>query len=71
MEGVLVDNKVVPKLSVAEAKELSKKVGTGMNRKLLMSTEAIENGVKKVIISSGLSPSPIEDALKDRGTVVE
>jgi len=71
VEGVLVDNKVVPKLSVAEAKELSKKVGTGMNRKLLMSTEAIENGVKKVIISSGLSPSPIEDALKDKGTVVE
>ncbi|AHC51111.1 acetylaminoadipate kinase [Sulfolobus acidocaldarius SUSAZ] len=71
VEGVMVDNKVVNKLTVEEAKELSKKIGPGMNRKILMAAEAIENGVKKVIISSGLVEDPIKNALEGKGTVIE
>jgi len=70
VEGVIVDGKVVKNLNKDEAKELSKKIGPGMNRKLLMAAEAIENGVKKVIISSGLVEDPIANALKLNGTVI-
>jgi len=70
VDGVLVDGKVVSNLNKDDAKELSKKIGPGMNRKLLMGAEAIENGVKKVIISSGLVEDPISNALKLNGTVI-
>lgn len=70
VEGVLVDGKVVHSLSVNEAKELSKRIGPGMNRKVLMGAEAVENGVKKVVISSGLVNDPISNALKLNGTVI-
>jgi len=70
VEGVLVDGKVINKLTSKEAKELSKRIGPGMNRKLLMAGETIENGVKKVIISSGLVQDPISNALQLRGTVI-
>jgi len=70
VDGVLVDGKVVRNLNKDNAKELSKKIGPGMNRKLLMGAEAIENGVKKVIISSGLVEDPISNALKSNGTVI-
>ncbi len=70
VDGVLIDGKVIPRLSVEEAKEMSKKVGTGMNRKLLMAAEAVENGVGKVIISSGKTDDSINSALKGNGTVI-
>lgn len=70
VEGVLIDGKVINKLTSKEAKELSKRIGPGMNRKLLMAGEAIENGVKKVIISSGLVQDPISNALQLKGTVI-
>ena len=69
--GVLIENEVVGRLSVSEAKELAQKIGPGMNRKLLMAAEAVEKGVGKVIISSGLTEDPIGDALAERGTVVK
>jgi acetylglutamate/LysW-gamma-L-alpha-aminoadipate kinase len=71
VEGVIIDNKIVPRLSSQEAKELSKKIGPGMNRKLLMASEAISQGVRRVIISSGLKNDPIRNALELNGTVVE
>jgi N-acetylglutamate kinase (EC 2.7.2.8)/N2-acetyl-L-aminoadipate kinase (EC 2.7.2.-) len=42
-----------------------------MNRKILMSSEAVKNGVKKVIISSGLEKDAINKALNGEGTVIE
>ncbi|TRM88367.1 acetylaminoadipate kinase, partial [Sulfolobus sp. A20-N-G8] len=41
-----------------------------MNRKLLMSAEAIENGIGKVIIASGMKDNPISNALQLKGTVI-
>lgn len=70
VEGVLFEGKVVPKMSVTEAKEMSKKVGAGMNRKILMAAEAVESGVGKVIISSGKIEDSINNALKGNGTVI-
>jgi len=71
VDGVIVNNQVVKKLNVNEAKELSKQIGPGMNRKVLMAAEAIEKGVKRVIISSGYKEDPITNALKLNGTVIE
>ncbi|AOL16202.1 acetylglutamate kinase [Sulfolobus sp. A20] len=70
VEGVLVDNKVINKLTAEEARELASKIGPGMNRKLLMSAEAIENGIGKVIIASGMKDNPISNALQLKGTVI-
>ncbi|MEM0174363.1 MAG: [LysW]-aminoadipate/[LysW]-glutamate kinase, partial [Sulfolobaceae archaeon] len=71
VDGVLVNGEVVKKLSVNEARELSAKIGPGMNRKLLMAAEAVEKGVKRVIISSGYKKDPIMNALQLNGTVIE
>ncbi|WP_338599722.1 [LysW]-aminoadipate/[LysW]-glutamate kinase [Sulfolobus tengchongensis] len=70
VEGVLLEGKVVSRLTSNEARELSKKIGPGMNRKLLMAAEAIENGINKVIIGSGMKDKPITSALELNGTVI-
>ncbi|BBD72456.1 acetylaminoadipate kinase [Sulfodiicoccus acidiphilus] len=70
VEGVLQDGKVVPKLTIQEAAELSNKIGPGMNRKLMMAAEAVKAGVTKVIISSGLVEDPVGNALEGKGTVI-
>lgn len=70
VKGVMYDNGIVSKLSSEEAKELSKKIGAGMNRKILMAANAVESGVKKVIVASGLEPDAINNALKGNGTVI-
>jgi N-acetylglutamate kinase (EC 2.7.2.8)/N2-acetyl-L-aminoadipate kinase (EC 2.7.2.-) len=62
---------VISHLTITEAKELAIKIGPGMNRKLLMSAEAVEKGVKKVIISNGLVKDAINNALNGKGTVIE
>jgi acetylglutamate/LysW-gamma-L-alpha-aminoadipate kinase len=71
VDGVLVNNSVISHLTITEAKELAMKIGPGMNRKLLMSAEAVEKGVKKVIISNGLVNDAINNALNGKGTVIE
>lgn len=67
VDGVLLNNAVVKKLSKEEAKELATKIGPGMNRKVLMAAESVESGVSKVIIGSGLVPDAINSALAGRG----
>jgi len=71
VKGVLQNGAIVKKISKDEAEEFAKKVGAGMNRKILMSLEAVKNGVKKVIISSGLEKDAINKALNGGGTVIE
>ena len=71
VDGVIFDNKVVKHLSVNEAIEMASKIGPGMNRKLLMGSEAVNAGVHRVVISSGLVDDPIGNALNDGGTVIE
>jgi N-acetylglutamate kinase (EC 2.7.2.8)/N2-acetyl-L-aminoadipate kinase (EC 2.7.2.-) len=42
-----------------------------MNRKLLMASETVSSGVRRVIIANGLVDDPISQALLGKGTVVE
>lgn len=70
VDGVLLEGKVIDRLSAEQAKELSLKIGPGMNRKLLMAAEAVSSGVKNVVIGNGLVKDPISNALAGRGTVI-
>jgi acetylglutamate/LysW-gamma-L-alpha-aminoadipate kinase len=70
VNGVMIEGKIINNLSADEARDLSRKVGAGMNRKLLMASEAVNSGVKKVIIAQGKIEDSINNALKGNGTVI-
>jgi acetylglutamate/LysW-gamma-L-alpha-aminoadipate kinase len=69
--GLLIKDKVVPRLTCTEAKELIPSIGHGMMRKVHAAVEAIDLGAKEVIITSGLIDNPVSSALSEgKGTVV-
>jgi acetylglutamate/LysW-gamma-L-alpha-aminoadipate kinase len=71
VEGLILNGKLVPKLSISEAKETLPKIGRGMITKVYASIEAINLGVGEVLISSGLQRLPISSSLKHEcGTVI-
>lgn len=72
VDGLLMDEKLVPKLTLAEAKEIRPKIGPGMEKKILASTEALDMGVKKALIANGQKENPISAAIAhDNCTVIE
>jgi acetylglutamate/LysW-gamma-L-alpha-aminoadipate kinase len=72
VNGLLMDDKLVTKLTLAEAKEILPKVGFGMEKKILAATEALEMGVKQALISNGQRENPISSAIaNDNCTVIE
>lgn len=70
VQGLILDGRLVEKISAAEAKNLLPKIGFGMEKKVLAAVEAVEMGVKESVIASGLSESPISTALKGEGCTV-
>lgn len=71
VNGLMMDNKLVTKLTVSEAKKMLPKIGFGMEKKVLACTEALSMGVKEAIIASGQVNNPISSALKhDSCTVI-
>ena len=71
VDGLLMDEKVVKKLSLAEAKEILPKIGFGMEKKILAATESLEMGVKEALIASGQRENPISAAIAhDNCTVI-
>ena len=72
VNGLLMDDKLVTKLTLAEAKEILPKIGFGMEKKILAATEAIEMGVRQALISNGQRENPISVAIaNDNCTVIE
>ncbi len=72
VDGLLMDDKLVPKLTLAEAKEIRPKIGPGMEKKILASTEALDMGVKEALIGNGQREDPISAAIAhDNCTVIE
>ncbi|MDH3311912.1 MAG: [LysW]-aminoadipate/[LysW]-glutamate kinase [Nitrosopumilus sp.] len=72
VDGLLMDDKLVPKLTLAEAKEIRSKIGPGMEKKILASTEALDMGVKEALIANGQKENPISAAIAhDNCTVIE
>ena len=71
VNGLMMDNKLVTKLTASEAKKILPKIGFGMEKKVLACTEALSMGVKEAIIASGQVSNPISSALKhDNCTVI-
>lgn len=71
VDGLLMNDKLVRNLSLAEAKEIMPKVGFGMEKKILAATESLEMGVKQAIIASGQRENPISAAIaNDNCTVI-
>jgi [amino group carrier protein]-L-2-aminoadipate/L-glutamate 6-kinase len=71
VDGLLMDEKLVKKLSLAEAKEILPKIGFGMEKKILAATESLEMGVKEALIANGQRKNPISAAIShDNCTVI-
>jgi len=72
VDGLFLEGKLVKHLSLNEAKRIMKRVGHGMDKKILAAIEAIELGAKRCIISSGKREFPITYALEgEEKTVIE
>ena len=71
MEGVIVDGEILREIKVDEVESVKPKLGDGMNRKVLMCSEAVRNGVGEAIISSGLIENPLAALEEDLGTRIK
>lgn len=70
VNGLLMEGKLVSRLSLNEARNLLPKIGPGMEKKVLACTEALSMGVKKAIIASGSVQNPIKMALENKDCTV-
>ncbi len=70
VDGVIIDNSLVTKVTMEEARALAEKVGVGMNRKLLMAADCVDKGVGSVVICNGLYDKPVYKCLDGIGTVI-
>jgi acetylglutamate/LysW-gamma-L-alpha-aminoadipate kinase len=70
VDGLLMDDKLVTKLTLAEAKEIRPKIGPGMEKKILASTEALDMGVKEALIANGQKENPISSAISHNNCTV-
>jgi acetylglutamate/LysW-gamma-L-alpha-aminoadipate kinase len=61
---------LVRELTLEEARDRMKRVGPGMDKKLLAATEALEGGVGEVVIADGRASSPLENALNGSRTLI-
>lgn len=72
VDGIMMDGRLVERLTGAEAAELRPKMGPGMEKKVLAATEALKMGVKTALIASGKRENPISRAVAREGcTVIE
>jgi acetylglutamate/LysW-gamma-L-alpha-aminoadipate kinase len=70
VNGLHLDDKLVKSLTASQAKESMPKIGFGMEKKILASTEALMLGAKEVIISSGKVLNPITRAISHEDCTV-
>lgn len=71
VDGLLMEEKLVKKLTLAEAKEILPKIGFGMEKKILAATEALEMGVREALVANGKKENPISAAIAhDNCTVI-
>ncbi len=71
VEGLLLKGKPIPKITVSEAQDALSSIGKGMSTKIHAALEALTQGVKEVLVTSGIKKQPISSALKhESGTVI-
>jgi len=70
VDGLLMDDKLVENLTLAEAKEIRPKIGFGMEKKILAATEALDMGVSEALIANGQKENPISSAISHNNCTV-
>ena len=71
VQGLSLKGEPIAKISATEVKEVLPSIGQGMSTKVHAALEALNQGVREVLITSGLGKQPISAALKHEvGTVV-
>jgi len=70
VNGLMLNEKLVTSMTLEQAKATLPKIGFGMEKKILASTEALEMGVREVIIASGLVENPVSSAMAHRNCTV-
>jgi len=70
VSGVYIEEKLIREMKVDDAESTMKKVGFGMEKKLLACVEAVRMGVGKAIIASGKVEEPITQALAEKNCTV-
>jgi acetylglutamate/LysW-gamma-L-alpha-aminoadipate kinase len=71
VEGLILNGELCREISSSQLKEKLKRIGPGMITKVYAAMEALEMGVDRVAISSGLKPKPITSVIEGKaGTVV-
>ena len=71
VEGLMLKGERVPKIAATEIKEVLPSIGQGMSTKVHAALDALNQGVKEVIVTSGTVKQPISSALKyEVGTVI-
>jgi acetylglutamate/LysW-gamma-L-alpha-aminoadipate kinase len=71
VEGLILNGKLISRLTLKEAESYLSNVGKGMITKIHAALEAIRLGVGEVIVTSGLQNDPISKPLREAsGTVI-
>lgn len=70
VNGLMLNEKLVTSMTLAQAKAALPKIGFGMEKKVLASTEALEMGVREAIIASGQVDNPVSSAMAHRNCTV-
>ena len=70
VDGVLIDGELVENLSYSQARGFLPEIGFGMEKKVISSLEALDQGTKEAIITSGLVHDPISSALDHKRCTV-
>lgn len=70
VDGVLLEGKLVEEIKFNELEDFIKKVGNGMDKKLIAAREAMEGGTTEVMISNGSHDNPVETAVNTTNRTV-
>ncbi|MDE0090823.1 MAG: [LysW]-aminoadipate/[LysW]-glutamate kinase [Thaumarchaeota archaeon] len=70
VDGLMLDDRLVTGMSRQEARDAMPKIGPGMEKKVLASTEAIDMGVRTALIASGRRENPISRAIAEENCTV-
>jgi acetylglutamate/LysW-gamma-L-alpha-aminoadipate kinase len=70
VDGLLIDGKLVERLSPGEAAEMLPKIGFGMQRKVMAAVDCVRSGVREAIICSGARDGPLSNGLAHKGCTV-
>jgi [amino group carrier protein]-L-2-aminoadipate/L-glutamate 6-kinase len=70
VKGLTLDDGLVEHLGVEQARSAIPKIGFGMQKKILAGIEAMEGGVKEVIVASGFVTAPLTSAMAHDGCTV-